>query len=157
MLERVGLTGLLNQKVKCENKIRKTRLPFPTALTPHPWTLNFSFSQQVFSQQPSAHPLLLTFLPAASQHRQLPRHSQTRRSWSSKETCCRQLGRVSETSGLPLIAPREPCNPTCAFSRGITAVSWVMLRGKGGAWSRSSVKEQLVLHLSHSSSSSKCP
>lgn len=33
MLEETGLTGLLNQKVKCENKLRKTSLSFPQA--PH--------------------------------------------------------------------------------------------------------------------------
>lgn len=31
MLEEIGLTGLLNRKVKCENKLRKTRLSFPQA------------------------------------------------------------------------------------------------------------------------------
>lgn len=155
MLERIGLTEFLNQKVKCENKLGKTRLSFPQASQSSDTFFLDSkllFSQQLFSQQPSAHSLVLTFLPAANQHRKLPRHSQTWRSWSSSEICCcRQLGRVSETSGLPLIAPRELCNPFCAFSKGITGVSWVMKRGKEGAWSRSSRKEQLLLHLSHSS------
>lgn len=40
------------------------------------------------------------------------------------------------------------------------AESWVMLWGEGGAWSegsRSRRREQLVLHLSHSSCSPQCP
>lgn len=59
-----------------------------------------------------------------------------------------------------LIAPREPCNPTCAFSKWTRVVSWVILWGKGGPWSqasRSRIKEQPVLHLSHSSCSPQCP
>lgn len=162
MLEQIGLTGLFNQKVKCENKLRKTRLSFPQAS--HSSDTFFLDSKLIFFFSAALLPTTLcsapgSYLPSSCQPAQTAaQNSQTQRSWSSKKICCcRQLGRVSEISGLPQTAPREPCNPSCAFSKGIPAVSWVMLLGKGGAWSRSSMKEQLVLHLSHSSSSSKCP
>lgn len=121
MLERIGLTGFLNQKVKCENKLRKTRLSFPQAS--HCSDTFFLDSKLLFFSATLLPAILCSpsgsYLPFSCQPL-LPRHSQTWRSQSSKEICsCRQLGKVSETSGLPLIAP---CNPFCAFSKGILCV-----------------------------------
>lgn len=65
MLEQIGLTGLFNQKVKCENKLRKTRLSFPQAS--HSSDTFFLDSKLIFflSSSPPHNPLLSPwFLPS---------------------------------------------------------------------------------------------
>lgn len=134
MLEQIGLTGLFNQKVKCENKLRKTRLSFPQAS--HCSDTFFLDSKLIFFSAALLPTTLCSapgsYLPSSCQPAQTAaQHSQTQRSWSSKEICCcRQLGMVSEISGLPLTAPREPCNPSCAFSKGITVCPGWCYRAK---------------------------
>lgn len=117
MLEQIGLTGLFNQKVKCENKLRKTRLSFPQAShSSDTFFLDSKlifFSQQLSSPQPSAQPLVLTFLPAASQPRQLPRTPRPREAGAARrfaaagnwEGCQRSQGSLKLLPESPVILP----------------------------------------------------
>lgn len=91
-----------------------------TALTPRPWAPSCPFCSEthLLGHLPLAPGFLPTFyLPAGAGI--CPGSPLTRRSWSSRKVCsCGQPG--SGVRGLVaglLIAPSEPCNPTCAFPR----------------------------------------
>lgn len=133
----IRLTGLLNQNVKHDNKVRREGCPFLehfAALTPCPQTLSCPFVRSSSSKPPPT-ALLPTYLPTAGSMapaQALP----TWGSWSSEEIC--SLGQLESgvrAHGGLLIAPREPCNPTCVFSKWSNVESWGMLWGEGAAWS----------------------
>lgn len=128
-------------------------------LTPCPWTLSCPLCQEIIIK--ATHHCPAPLIPShCRQHGTCSGSAQLGKLEQRGDLQLRAARSGVRAHGGLLIAPKETCNPTCVFSKWSNVKSWVMLWGEGGAWSsgsRSRIKEQSVLHPSHSSCSLQCP